>query len=88
MVGLNIFMNFRPTVFKLMWSFILTVALYASVNYFSFMPAMLSTIFIACKISTVTNTCIFTFIGTWIGFYIILSLFHRKRLRVSSNMRR
>jgi hypothetical protein len=70
-------MNFKPTVMKGMWSFILTIVLYVLV-YFSILPALFSNIFVACKLNTLTNKCAFTFIGTWLGFYIILSLFQRK----------
>lgn len=72
-------MNFRPTTMKGMGSFILTVALYIVVNSFSFMPEFFSNVFVTCTIKTLTNKCIFTFMGTWLGFYIILSLFHSNR---------
>jgi len=72
-------MDFKPTTMKGMGSFILTVVLYIIVNTFSFIPDLFSNIFIQCTIKTLTNKCIFTFMGTWLGFYIILSLFHSKR---------
>lgn len=71
-------MNFKPTTMKGMLSFILTVALYILVNSFSFMPEVFTNTFIPCGIKTLSNKCVFTFIGTWIGFYIILSLFQSK----------
>ncbi|HOF44571.1 MAG TPA: hypothetical protein PKW70_04225 [Candidatus Pacearchaeota archaeon] len=78
-------MNFKPTVMKGMWSFILTGILYMLVNLFSFMPPIFHNLFTVCKLDAMTNRCVFIFAGTWLGFYILLSLFHSKRKPLKDN---